>query len=82
MKKAPERGNFLVAMALLSISNTRIIVETVIKLERVVSSEDERRCRSKCINTCTDGSGMGGQTGRKKLHSPRGSRNDFRTREV
>ena len=70
MKKAPESGNFLVAMALLSISNTRTIVESVIKLGRIVSSEHETGCRFKCMNTSTNGSSMGGQSGQKKLHSP------------
>lgn len=39
VKKAPEGGNLRVAMALLSISNTRSIVESVIELERVASSK-------------------------------------------
>ena len=38
-EKAPESGNLLVAMALLSISNTRIIVESIVEFERLVSSE-------------------------------------------
>lgn len=79
-KKAPESGNLLVAMALLSMSNTRIIVESVVEFERLVSSEHARGCRFKCMNICTDGPSMGAQSCQKKLHSPRGGRNGFGTR--